>query len=236
MIRKTLIAFAIGIVVTPLAATAASPTVSPSPSVEAAARPAATRKVVQFGGDVVVVSLAATSGDAGANNIAVERFGASGQPLAWTNPGIWTDTAGARILFPNSAWHFTAVRDVQVHKDHLWILADSATTGADGTVRPTADLLVFSAEGEFKGGRFNVIRPKPGREVIGAGLIFKPAADASTDQLTVVATCPEAGGVDGDLLCMQRFDVSSHEGWYPTFGGTAQDEVQWNVRSTASSN
>ncbi len=224
MIRKTLIALAIGLATVSGAAVAASTVDS--------ARAGAARKVVQLDGDVVVVSLVAAAGQSVANNVAVERYDASGKRVAWAKDGTWTDAGRGSIVFPNSAWHFTAIRDVQVFKDHVWILADSSTTGADGIAKPTTDLIAFSTDGEFKGGRFNVIRPQPERDVIGAGLVFKAAtASGLADELTVVATCPEAGAVGGDRLCLQRYEVWSKDDWYPSFAGKAHDEVQWNLNT-----
>ncbi|HUD42254.1 MAG TPA: hypothetical protein VMR06_09710 [Dokdonella sp.] len=187
------------------------------------------RKVVQVGDDVIVVSLVAADGQTRADNVGITRYGADGTPVAWRSAGAWNPGGGAAIVFPNSAWHFTAIRDVQVFKDHLWVLADSAVVDGDGASRRSTDILTFSTAGEFKGGHFNVIHPGPSQDVIGAGMAFKAAADGEgADRLLVVAGCPE-DGQSGDRLCLQRFLLSTREDWYPSFAGDGSTQTRWTL-------
>ncbi len=187
------------------------------------------RKVVQVGDDVIVVSLVAADGRSRADNVGITRYGADGTPLAWRTAGAWNPDGGAAIVFPNSAWHFTAIRDVQVFKDHLWVLADSATVDGEGATRSSTDILTFSTAGEFKGGHFNVIHPGPSQDVIGAGMAFKAAADGeNADRLLVVAGCAEDGKAS-DRLCLQRFLLSTREDWYPSFAGDGSTQTRWTL-------
>lgn len=187
------------------------------------------RKVVQVGDDVIVVSLVAADGQTRADNVGITRYGTDGTPVAWRTAGAWNPDGGAAIVFPNSAWHFTAIRDVQVFKDHLWVLADSATVDGDGATRRSTDILTFSTAGEFKGGHFNVVHPGSSQDVIGAGMAFKAAADGeNADRLLVVAGCPE-GGQTSDRLCLQRFLLSTREDWYPSFAGDGSTQTRWNL-------
>lgn len=187
------------------------------------------RKAVQVGDDVIVVSLVAADGQTRADNVGITRYGADGTPVAWRSAGAWNPDGGAAIVFPNSAWHFTAIRDVQVFKDHLWVLADSAIVDGEGTTRRSSDILTFSTAGEFKGGHFNVIHPGPAQDVIGAGMAFKAAAEGeSADRLLVVAGCAQDGQAS-DGLCLQRFLLSTREDWYPSFAGDGSTQTRWNL-------
>lgn len=191
--------------------------------------PAQSRKVVQIGNDIVVVSLVPAAGTGTADNIGITRYDATGTPLAWGTTGAWNPDGGSDILFPNSPWHFTAIRDVQVFKDHVWILADSTVAGSGGETRRTTDILAFSTRGEFKGGHFNVIRAEPSRNVIGAGMAFTPAAAGeAADRLLVVAACPDDTASD-DRLCLRRFELATRDAWYPSFAGSAESESRWNL-------
>lgn len=118
---------------------------------------------------------------------------------------------------------------VQVFKDHLWVLADSAIVDGEGTTRRSTDILTFSTAGEFKGGHFNVIHPGPAQDVIGAGMAFKAAAEGeSADRLLVVAGCAQDGQAS-DGLCLQRFLLSTREDWYPSFAGDGSTQTRWNL-------
>lgn len=200
-----------------------------APDTSATATAAPSRKVVQVGDDVIVVSLVAADGQRRADNVGITRYAADGTPLAWQTAGAWNPQGGASIVFPNSAWHFTAIRDVQVFKDHLWVLADSASGTADGKTRRSTDILTFSTSGEFKGGHFNVIAPGASGDVIGAGMAFKAAAAGeNADRLLVVAGCPDTAQSD-DRLCLQRFLLSTREDWYPSFAGDGSSRTRWNL-------
>jgi hypothetical protein len=236
MNRKHLIALACGAL---LAGSAFASTPVSAPAAQnshaSAADSVKSRKVVQVGNDVVIVSLVAAPGETAANNVGITRYNAAGEPVAWSKSGSWTDAAGQNIVFPKSAWHFTAIRDAQVFKDHVWILADSATIDSDGQPKHTTDILAFDTSGEFKGGRFNVIRPEVTRDVVGAGMVFSSATGAKgADQLLVVAGCPDFAAASDDRLCVQRYLLSTRDQWYPSFASDGKnEESNWYLKSVS---
>lgn len=176
---------------------------------ESIAASTASRKIVQLGDDVVVVSLVDAAGRGSADNIGIERYDATGQAVGWQQRTSWTDASGQHIVFPNTAWHFTAIRDVQVHKDTLWILVDAAHADPAGHVVRKADLLAFDQDGRFKGGRFDVIATDGSRDVISAGMVFQSTARSDEDRLLVAAACPDLAGGAEDRLCVQHYRIST---------------------------
>lgn len=199
MIRHTLF----GIAVAGMFATSAFA------ATDAFAASTVSRKIVQLGDDVVVVSLVDAAGRGTADNLGIARYDASGQAVGWSQRTSWTDASGQHIVFPNSAWHFTAIRDVQVHKDTLWILVDATHADPAGHVVRKADLLAFDTDGRFKGGRFGVIAADGSRDVIGAGMVFQSSATAGEDRLLVAAACPDLAGGAEDRLCVQHYRIST---------------------------
>lgn len=225
MNRKSRIAIAVASVF------AASAAFATSPSTAFAETPS--RKVVQIGDDVVVIGLVPAPGSSVADNIAISRFTADGEPLSWTQRTSWTDAEGTSIVFPGSAWHFTAVRDVQVFKDHLWILVDSTSTDENGQVSAKSDVLAFDSKGQFKGGRFAVVPASASGDVSGAGMLFQSASNGNdADKLLVAAGCADASAGAADRLCVHRYLLSTENHWYPTIANDgANESATWTLKT-----
>ena len=222
MIRSTLL----GIAVAGLFATTAFA------APDALAASAASRKIVQLGDDVVVVSLVDAAGRGSADNVGIERYDASGNRVGWSQHSSWTDATGQHIVFPNTAWHFTAIRDAQVHKGTLWILVDATHADPAGHVVRKADLLAFDQDGGFKGGRFGVIATDGSRDVIGAGMVFQPSAQGDDDRLLVAAACPDLAGGADDRLCVQHYRVCTTVDGLPAVvaDGTPRSD-SWSLKT-----